>query len=120
MIDQYEVPALIAAALPEMEKELRYSSVVGNINDTMMILTRYTKELVLSHEFSQVKKCMRLAGQIYQKGNNLVKGAVENVFIYSFSVMRMSCNQTEWSALQANIPTPLYTAYMNQVMRSGC
>ncbi len=118
-MNQYEVPALIADELPEVEKELHFLSTLGNVNDAIKILTDYTKKMVLSHKFYQVSKCMQLADKIYKKGNGIVKNAVENIFIYSFSIMRISCNKVEWRMLQANIPPSLYTVYIHQVTRPG-
>ncbi|MBC8034660.1 MAG: hypothetical protein H7Y03_10970 [Chitinophagaceae bacterium] len=119
-MNQYEVPALIADELPEVAPDLRFISAIGNVNESIAVLTTYTRKMILSHKFYQANKCMQLACKIYNKGNNAVRSAVENVFIYSFSFIRMSCNTTEWQLVRASIPMPLYSAYIKQVMGPGC
>jgi hypothetical protein len=56
---------------------------------SMQILTDYTKRMALEHNFKEVKKCMPLVERIYHKGNALVKNAVENIFVFAFSLMRI-------------------------------
>jgi len=84
----------------------------------MQTLTDYTKRVALEHNFKEVKACMSLVERIYNKGNALVKNAVENIFIFAFSSMRMLCNIVEWRMVQPFMPSGLYTLYIQQVMRS--
>ena len=119
-MNQYEVTALIAEELPEADKDLPYLAALGNLNRTMSILSLYTKQMIVAHNFRQVQKCMQLADSIYRRGNAVVKKAVENIFVFSFSFMRLSCNKVEWHIAQAKIPGSLYSVYMKQVMQSSC
>lgn len=120
VMNQYEVPALIADHIPEVKHELAEQAATGNVNNALHILTDYTFKMCKAHDLPGIQKCMKLADKIYVKGNNLVKNAVTNVFVYSFSMFRMSCNNVEWRLLQAKMPITLYSIYMQQVMRSGC
>jgi hypothetical protein len=119
-MNQYEVPALIADNIPEVRHELAEQAATGNVNNALHILTDYTFKMCKAHDLPGIQKCMKLADKIYVKGNNLVKNAVTNVFVYSFSMFRMSCNSIEWRLLQAKMPITLYSIYMQQVMKSGC
>lgn len=120
IMNQYEVPALIADSIPEVRHELASQAATGNINNTLHILTDYTNRMCKAHDLRGIQKCMKLADQIYSKGNSIVKNAVTNVFVYSFSIFRMNCNSVEWRLLQAKMPITLYSVYMQQVMQSGC
>jgi hypothetical protein len=84
----------------------------------MQVLTDYTKRMALEHNFKEVRNCMSLVEKIYHKGDAPVKNAVENIFIFSFSSMRMLCNLVEWRMVQSFMPSDLYALYLDQIMRS--
>jgi len=113
MIHEYEVPLYIAGNLPRLKMQTK------DIYKSMQTLADYTKRMALEHDFEEVKKCMSLVERIYDKGNTLVKNAVENIFIFSFSSMRLLCNIVEWRMVQSIMPSSLYTLYMHQVLRSS-
>ena len=115
MIQEFEVPAYIAGTLPQLKREFTHRQ---HIYDAMQVLTDYTKRMALEHNFGEVKKCMSLVEKIYNKGNILVKNAVENIFIFAFSSIRMLCNIVEWRMVQSFMPSDLYALYLQQVIRS--
>jgi len=112
MINEYEAPLFIAGCLPQLKIQTK------DIYKSMQTLTDYTKRMALEHNFNEVKKCMSLVERIYNKGNTLVKNAVENIFIFAFSSMRMLCNIVEWRMVQSFMPSELYVLYIQQVIRS--
>ena len=89
-----------------------------DIYKSIQTLTDYTKRMALEHNFKMVEKCLALVERIYDKGNALVKSAVENIFIFSFSSMRMLCNIVEWRMVQSYMPAGLYALYIQQVLCS--
>ncbi|WP_153798502.1 DUF7674 family protein [Foetidibacter luteolus] len=118
-MNQYEVPALMADELPEIKTDLKHLPVLGNVNSAMRILADFTSRMIKQGNYVMVRKCMRLADRMYSRGNNLVRTAVENVFVFSFSSLKLSCNRSEWRFLQARMPVTLYSLYINQVNRTG-
>lgn len=114
---QYEIPGFIAGKLPEIKKDLQGCR-AGNVYQSIQVLTDYTKRMAIEHNFKKVEKCMALVERIYEKGNLLVKNAVENVFVFSFSSIMALCNIIEWRIVQSYMPARLYTLYMQQVLRS--
>ena len=112
MIDQFEAPLYIAGHMPQLKMQTK------DIYKSMQTLVDYTKRMALEHNFSEVKKCMTLVDKIYDKGNTLVKNAVENIFVFAFSSMRLLCNIVEWRMIQSFMPTELYTLYIQQVLSS--
>lgn len=120
VMNQYEVPALIADNIPEVRHELAEHANAGNINNTLHVLANYTHRMCQEHDLKGIQKCMKVADKIYVKGNKLVQTAVTNIFVYSFSIFRTTCNSIEWRLLQAKMPITLYSVYMRQVMQSGC
>src|SRR4249919_1695130 len=114
MINQYEVPSIIADELPELKPELKYLPTLGNIFKAMQILADYTNKMVVLGKFKNVKKCMAVADKIYERGNMVIKNAVENVFIFSFSSVMDNSNRDERKSLQALMPLSLHTLYVQQ------
>ena len=118
-MNTYEVPSLIEDELPEIKEQLKDKNLTGNINATMLLLARYTRSMMNIHDLPAVVKCMSLADKIYEKGNSLVKNAVENVFVYAFSGIRACCDRLEWRTIQAKMPITLHSIYIRQIYRSG-
>jgi hypothetical protein len=118
-MNTYEVPAIMEDELPEIKEELKESCILGNVNKAMQILVKHTRKMINLHDMPAVAQCMRLADKIYDRGNAIVKNAVENVFVYSFSGLRSCCGQGEWKTVQAKIPMTLYSLYVKQIYRSG-
>src|SRR5579871_6257304 len=113
MMNEFEVPVYVAGRLPELK-------ITGsNIYQTMQALTDHTKRMAIEHDFKAVEKCMSLVERIYDKGTALVRNAVENVFIFAFSSLRMLCNIVEWRIVQSYMPAGLYALYIHQVLRSN-
>jgi hypothetical protein len=119
MLSQYQVPAFIAAKLPQVKKDLQTHGSL-TIYQSVQILTDYTKRMAIEHDFKMVEKCMGLVAILYLKGNSLVKNAVENIFIFSFSSIMSRCNIVEWRIVQAYMPAELYALYVQQVLKSKC
>ena len=115
MMHEFEVPAYISGTLPQLKREFTPGC---HAYDAVQVLTDYTKRMALQHNFKEVKVCMSLIEKLYGKGDTLVKNAVENIFVFSFSSMRLLCNIVEWRMVQSIMPSTLYTLYMQQVLRS--
>jgi hypothetical protein len=118
MMNQYEVPVYIAGKLPQIKNDLHRPGAAENIYQSIQVLTDYTKRMAIEHNFKMVEKCMGLVGRIYETGNTLVRNAVENVFVFSFSSIMCLCNIAEWRIVQSYMPAGLYSVYVQQVIRS--
>jgi hypothetical protein len=119
MVTQYEIPALIAGQLPQVSREIYRPGAQLTAYQSIQVLTDYTKRMALEHDFNMVGKCMRLIGRLYEKGDSLVRNAVENIFIFSFSTLFSRCNMVEWRIAQSYMPAPLYGLYIRQVTKSN-
>jgi len=109
MLSQYESLPLIANKLP-----------APSLYQSIQVLTDYTRRMAFERNYKMVEKCMALVEKIYEKGNTLVKNAVENIFIFSFSTMLSRCNIVEWRIVQSYMPSDLYRLYVQQVLKSKC
>ncbi len=120
MISQYQIPALIAGRLPQIKSEVSGTSTQPSAYHSIQVLTDYTKRMALEHNFKMVQNCMAVVQTIYEKGNQLVKNAIENIFVFSFSTMLSRCNTVEWKIVQSYMPSDLYALYVRQVLKSSC
>ena len=121
MLNQFEIPAFIAGQLPQMGPDLCRNGKPLDVYQSVQALTDYTKRMALQHNFKMVGKCMQVVGKLYEKGNNLVRNAVENVFVYAFSSMMCSCsNLVEWRIIQSYMTPALYAEYIKQVQHPSC
>lgn len=118
-MNQYEVPACMQDELPEISKELGTVAPSGNIFKALQCLAGYTRRMISLHHYDSVRKSFALAGKIYDHGNAVVKNAVENVFVYSFSSMMNRCEDRELKLVHAMIPLSLYSVYVKQILKSG-
>lgn len=119
MINQYEVAAYLVDELPEIKEDLKSISPTLNIFKSVQCLSNYTRSKVMQHDLRVVKKCFAIAENIYSRGNDLVRDAIENVFVYSFSSLLNLGSKDEKRELQALMPLYLHTAYVQQVLKSG-
>jgi len=118
-MNQYEVPACIEDELPEIKDELNIIAPAGNVFKTLQCLSGYTRRMITLHNYSAVRKCFALAEKIYNHGNTMVKNAIENVFVYSFSSMFNRCEEKEIPVIHAMMPLSLYSIYVRQILKSG-
>lgn len=95
MINQYEVPAYLIDELPEIKEEFKGISPTLNIFKSIQCFANYTMLKVKEHNLHIVKKCFATAETIYSKGNTIVKTAMENVYVYSFSKLMNMCTNDE-------------------------
>jgi len=120
MLTPLEVPALIAGKLPQIKCDLPRAGGQNSVYKSIQVLTDYTQRMALEHNFKMVQQCMTLVEKLYDKGNALVKNAIENVFIFSFSTIMSRCNAVEWRIVQSYMPSDLYALYVRQVLKSHC
>ncbi|MBZ4191225.1 DUF7674 family protein [Niabella beijingensis] len=118
-MNQYEIPAIIEDELPAICHELETTRKFGDAIQIMQILSAFASRMLSMHQLPVVIKCMRMVEKIYEKGDTLVKNAIENVFVLSFSGMRNKCDTMEWNLLSAKMPITLYSLYIQQHYKPG-
>ena len=119
MITQYEVPRYLEQQLPVFTCQPQLVALKMNIYKELQHFTDYTRQAILQHNYALVKRCFRLADRLYTQGDTVVKSAIENTFIFSFSSF-MSRDNVEKLILKSFIPDRLYSLYLKQISKSGC
>ena len=117
MINQVELPMYLEDAIPEISHDLVLNCET-NAYSAMNTLTAFTSENIEAHNYNVVKRCFLLADKLYSKGNGIVKNAVENVFVFSFTRM-FDCFPAEKKQILAILPISLYSLYITQVCHCG-
>jgi hypothetical protein len=118
MINQFEVPMYLEEALPDISIALNKTNSPTNIYKSVQALLDYTFQQIKAHNFATLKKCFVLADKLYRNGNNIVRSAIENVLVFSFSRLPAQDVQ-EKNHVMGLIPGSLYSVYMHQVHCCG-
>lgn len=118
-MNQYEAAYEIVTIIPESNNEISKAMGKKNPFAIVRIFTRHIQKLVESHNEVMVRRCLKIMDKIYDKGDVLLKHAVENVFVYSFDTVMSTCDRTERKMIMGIMPMGLYTAYINQIYKSG-
>ena len=114
MITQYDVPSLLKEELPCFTDNLYPAHVMVTVYKSVHDFANYTRSAIQDHQLMVVKKCFRLAEQLYRYGDNVVRMCIENIYVYSFTSF-MPDDRVEKLILQSFIPSTLNTLYIKQV-----
>ena len=121
-MNQYEVPSYLQDALPEMKEALVKVGVLSDLfdpNKSVQCLTDFTLKIAHQHNIKMLKRCFTAAERLYTRGNEMIKNAINNVFIYSFSMLFSECaNRQEKIKVQSVMPPYLFSAYVQQILKS--
>jgi hypothetical protein len=122
-MNQYEVPAYLEDKIPEMKELLVKKGVSSNIFDpykSVQCLTDFTLKVAHQHNIKMLKRCFTAAERLYIKGNEMIKNAINNVFVYSFSSLFAGCHtKQERIKIESLMPGLLYSAYVQQLLKSN-
>ena len=116
MITLLELPEYIEHEMPELSG-ICSGTKCHNAYDVVRYMLKYTKSQVIKHNMNAARKCMNLAEQLYHKGNNAVKNAIENVYVYSFSHAFFH-DEKEKDQVMEIVPPALYKLYLQQLISS--
>jgi hypothetical protein len=119
MITQYDIPWVLKAEMPAISGDDYPARIDMTLYKSIQYFSDYTRHAIQDHNFVLAKKCFHLAESIYRNGDNMVKNAIENNFVFSFTSF-MPHDRVEKLILKSIIPVSLYTLYIKQVMGSSC
>ncbi|MEP6949317.1 MAG: hypothetical protein ABI863_08590 [Ginsengibacter sp.] len=124
MMNQFEVPAYLQDALPEMKKYLVIKGVAVNLFDpykSVQCLTDFTLKNAHNHNIKMLKRCFTVTERLYARGNEIIRNAITNVFIHSLSALFADCDsRAEKTEIQLMMPSYLHSAYVQQILKSNC
>ncbi len=119
MFNQANLSHEIERIIPALQQPLHTPECEKSVYRQMDVLSHYIADSACNNELSAVRQALLLADRLYAEGNSTIKGAIENVFVFSLSgtLCRVGANRKHLLAL---IPITLFTLYINQVMHKGC
>ncbi len=85
MIYENELYELLNRKVPEIRRDINCSGETGCPYKMAAFFAAYTKSLGNSGEHERMRQCLELAEDILQNGNNGVRNAIENVYLFSIS-----------------------------------
>jgi len=118
-MNKYEAADEIATLIPAAQDEIFKAVAIKHPYLLIGVFTVHIQRLIEAHNQAMVERCFRIMEKIHYKGDNLLKVAVENIFVFSLDRIVASCNASEKKLLMSKIPIGLYTAYVNQIYKSG-
>jgi hypothetical protein len=118
MIHDSEILDLLGNKIPDINPELEKLPNTGNVYKTIQCFADFTKELIGSGNLQAAKNCMNLAEEMLSEGNNLVKNAIENVFLHTLSPV-LDISDSVGLHIKTMLKGSLRKEYMRQVCKSG-
>ena len=115
MLSQQDLSEYLEKEMPELTGMNNKDK--QSVYDIVRHMLKYTKSQVIRHNLNAAKKCMAVAEQVYYKGNNAIKNAIENVFVYSFSHAFFHDEEKRKEVIDI-IPEFLYKLYKRQLVNS--
>lgn len=116
MINQDELQGYVEKEIPELAGLVEKAK-CRNAYDMMREMVKYTGNQLMANNVTAAKKCLNLAEQLYIKGNNAIRNAIENVFVYSFS-HSFFYDDAKKKSLMRILPIFLYELYKKQLVNS--
>ncbi len=109
-ISENEISDILGDGLPEINRELEKIAGAHHIGKTMLCFARYTLKCMETGNLNMLNACFNIAETLLSKGNQAVKTAVENVYVFSVSsVLEMA---SPWQTqIKYIIPTTLKNTF---------
>lgn len=109
----------IERVIPTLHDPLHTPECEKSIYKQVDLLSHYVADTVCHNEVKSTRTALRLVDHLYQDGNGAIRGAIENVFVFSLSGT-LSRLGNDRERLLSLIPMTLFTIYMHQVLHKGC
>ena len=118
MIKEIQVREILLKEFPEMNNNLGMRPNPDNIYATVGCFVDFTRKLIKKGNIKSVKHCFSVAETMLDDGNNIVKNAIENVYVYSLgSVVDLSSSTANY--LKKLFNGSLKKGYYRQIFASG-
>ncbi len=110
---------IIVSIVPLVQTEILRPENVGNPITIIRILTAYIEKMIAQEREEELGKALHLMEYMYEKGEWRLQNAVENIFVFSLDGILNTCPESRRGKVTGKIPIGIYTAYVNQIYRSG-
>lgn len=118
-MNNYEAADEIVTIIPKAIIEISNTQTLQNSFAIIQVFTGHIKRFIEAGNLLMTDKCLRVMEKIHDRGDTLLKTAVENIFVFSLYNITACCNISERRLIMRKMPIGLYTAYVNQIYKSG-
>lgn len=109
----------IIKVAPETGEEFKETYKTRNSFMVINVFTKQIRKLIQNKDKKVVVHCLNKMNEIYRKGDQNLKNAVESVFIYSLDSLLFHCDNAYRNLIFEKTPDGLQKAYLRQVYKSG-
>lgn len=109
----------IIKVAPESKEEFQEVYKTKNSFMVINVFTKHIKNLIGKGDIKILLKSLNKMNELYKKGDQSLRDAIENVFIYSLDGLTFSCTNAYKNLIFSKIPKDLCRVYLKQVYKSG-
>jgi len=109
----------IIKVAPEAAEDFKETYRTNNAFMVINVFTKQIQKMIGRKENKVLVNCLNKMNEIYRKGDQMLKNAVESIFIYSLDRLTFNCENAYKNLIFEKIPTGLQRAYLRQVYKSG-
>lgn len=118
LIQESEIPEILRSEFPIMNEALERTIDLSNVYRTVQCFADFTKLLIRNGKLKEVKHCFKVADKMLQQGNNSVKNAIENCYVFSISTLFDIANPVSVK-VKSMLTDSLKKEYLRQVNSSS-
>ena len=109
----------IVKIIPESQEDFKESYQTKTPFMVISIFTKQIKKLIKNHDQKILLKSITKMNQLYKKGDQALKNAIENIFIYSLDSLTFCCEPSYKDLIFSKMSPGLQNNYLRQVYKSG-
>lgn len=118
VIKEQEVVNILGNEFPTINYDLERIPNSCDVYKSVKCFVDFTKQLALKGNFKEVKHCFTVAEKLLRNGNNTVKNAIENVYVFSLSSI-IDFNTPLSKKVKELLTDSLKKEYNRQICASG-
>jgi hypothetical protein len=109
----------IVKVIPESQEEFEESYKTKTPFMVISVFTKQIKKLIKDHDQKILMKSITKMNLFYSKGDQALKNAIENIFVYSLDSLTFCCEPSYKDLIFAKMSPSLQNNYLRQVYKSG-
>lgn len=109
----------IIKLIPESQEEFKDSYKTKTPFMVISVFTKQIKKLIKDHDQKILMKSIIKMNLLYSKGDQALKNAIENIFVYSLDSLTFCCEPSYKNLIFEKMSPTLQNNYLRQVYKSG-
>ncbi|HEX7869622.1 MAG TPA: hypothetical protein VF455_05850 [Chryseobacterium sp.] len=109
----------IIKVIPETQEDFKESYKTNSPFMVINVFTKQIKKLIKDNDQKILIKSIQKMNTLYSKGDQALKNAIENVFVYSLDSFTFCCEPAYKKMIFDKMSLSLQNNYLHQVYKSG-